>query len=194
MGKDFCHWKLGWLLNNFLRYLSDGGVMLSCAGIFIMVVYITVGVIFRYVLNAPIIFIDELSGYIFVFAVYMSLAYAVRIRAHISVSLFVSWLPERARAWVDMAQSLISLPIVGILLWQSIHFWLSTKHELSSYVLQTPLWIPRLFVWVGLAIFELALIGVVVNKFRTLRGTITTEEYAERSAFGTWEQKLKEGK
>ncbi len=65
------------------------------------VVILFVGVVARYVFNAPIIWTDELASIIFLWLAMLGSAVALRHDHHMRLTFVVSRLPLRARGWAD---------------------------------------------------------------------------------------------
>ena len=181
--------KFSQLMDKSVACLSYCSIMIGCMGILAMVGSITVAVLFRYILNAPILFIDEYSGYILVCIAYMGLGYAARIKAHIVVDYVTSHLPVKVLPWVGLFQYTLALIMIGIMVWQGFDLWLTSivEHQLSRTVMATPLWIPRLFVWVGLTVFALEVLIKIGNQFRIFRGGEVEKEGLGAGAFTDWE-------
>jgi len=74
-------------VESFLGYMV--AVLLSA-----MVVIMFASVIWRYVLNAPIVWADQLSGWIFVWMTYLGIAVGYRRGIHIGVDDLVRKMPE----------------------------------------------------------------------------------------------------
>jgi TRAP-type C4-dicarboxylate transport system permease small subunit len=73
---------------------------LACIGIFAAIFVIMILQIgFRYALNAPLTWTEELARYLYVWACYLGAAVALRRRSHIAITLLADRLPRRlARA------------------------------------------------------------------------------------------------
>lgn len=64
-------------------------------------------VFFRYVLNNPLAWSEELARFLSIWLVYISAAIVLRDDSHMSMDYFVKLLPHKAQAWIDAAGKLI---------------------------------------------------------------------------------------
>jgi TRAP-type C4-dicarboxylate transport system permease small subunit len=62
-----------------------------------VLVSVLVGVARRYLLGAPLVWIDELTGVLFIWAIFWAAAFAVPLREHVAFDLVHNALPERLR-------------------------------------------------------------------------------------------------
>ncbi len=77
------------------------------------IILITVlGVVFRYLLNSPLGWVEEVSLGLFIWAVFMGASSATKRRNHVSIDIVVDELPPKARKVADI----VSLAITNILL------------------------------------------------------------------------------
>ncbi|MEK7271085.1 MAG: TRAP transporter small permease [Planctomycetota bacterium] len=100
------------------------------------------GVFRRYVLNSPVLYVEEYTGYMLVGAAFLGLAYGLKNKIHISIDILVNRLPPKATRWLKVAAIAASLPFTGVLIWSSWRlvretFVLGTK---SISVYRTPLY------------------------------------------------------
>jgi TRAP-type C4-dicarboxylate transport system permease small subunit len=73
-------------------------------------------VIMRRALNAPIIFADEVSGYLLVFITFLGLGYTFKEEGHIQVKIIVQLIPPRSRTSLRLIWYLIGTIYTIILL------------------------------------------------------------------------------
>ena len=156
--------KVGRFLDRFITYLGYIGAAMGCVSILIMVVMISLSVALRYLFSKPFLFVDEFSGYLLVVVVYMGFAYSVD--AHITVDLVAKRLPKKVRAALEVVTLLASLFLIGVFFRFAWAYFLDTmrSHWRAATVYETPLWIPQVFLWVGLIFFGLAIATRVVRK------------------------------
>ena len=74
-------------------------------------------VVFRYFLNSPLVWSDELARYLFVWCALLGWIVAARRRAHLSVGMLAGRLPPRGRAAVHLAGALAGAIFAGVLVW-----------------------------------------------------------------------------
>lgn len=90
--------------------------------IWVMTATITFQIFFRYVLNSPLVWSEELARYLQIWLVIAGTSIVTREGAHPSVAVLVERLPKRWRYCADQCSCLIQLLFWIILLWLSIWF------------------------------------------------------------------------
>jgi TRAP-type mannitol/chloroaromatic compound transport system permease small subunit len=145
---------------NGLAGLGSGLILLA------MVLMIGREAIGRYFFNAPTDWVVELSGFLLVGLVFMGGGYILRENAHLRVDIFYTHFTRRNRAWVDVLGFVLALPFLGLLEWQSaLLAWKAFGYGERSMIMRWPIWLPELFVPLGVA---LLLLQVAVHAVRTL--------------------------
>ncbi|MEC9311158.1 MAG: TRAP transporter small permease [Pseudomonadota bacterium] len=142
---------------------------LSSALILVIFVQIVVAVTYRYVLDRPLQWNDEMLGYLLVVLVMLGAAEALRRGDHIAIDLVASRFgPGLARIQQAVAHLsvLAFAAVAGLSIWDSIAF----ARDFGSYsvgYIEIQTWIPQVPVVVGMALLGLtALLGL----YRTIRG------------------------
>jgi TRAP-type C4-dicarboxylate transport system permease small subunit len=74
---------------------------------------VVVGVARRYLFGAPLIWIDELTSVLFVWAVFWTAALVVPLREHVAFELVVGMLPPDARRAIGVAAALAVAAALG---------------------------------------------------------------------------------
>jgi len=122
-----------------------------CGGLSAILILFTLGftayaITLRYVLDAPLKWSDELTGYLLVAIVMLGAAEAYRQGDHISIDILSSrarpGLARCLRAWADLSV-LAFAAILGWSAWDSIAF----AYDFGSYsagYLEVAMWIPQL--------------------------------------------------
>jgi TRAP-type C4-dicarboxylate transport system permease small subunit len=86
---------------------------------------ILVGVARRYLFGVPLVWIDELSSVLFVWAIFWSAACVVGIREHVSFDLLHQALPPRVAQWLwRVVCALVAIALIAALpkLWNYVTF------------------------------------------------------------------------
>lgn len=116
-----------------------------------LVFFVTVCVVARYLGNAPLEFGEEVSSYLQLGIVFFGLAYAFKAGAHIRVEVLTSRLPIRPRkvvqmCWLMLAELyLLGLTAGGILLC----VYLFQRGVSSATFLHVPLVLPSILIPLG---------------------------------------------
>src|SRR3954471_6846417 len=148
------------------KYLSETALV-------VMLAVIGVDILTRYVFNFSFEIADELGGYMLVVMTFVSLSVCQANGAFHQVELVQARLSARWRALSAAIFDVLSFGFTALLLWQLI------KLERSSYrfgekaptYLETPLWIPRLAMAIGVAALVFSITKTFlahVRRFRAL--------------------------
>lgn len=118
-------------------------------------------VFMRYVLNRPLSWADELTGWGLVALVMFGACEAYRRGDHIAIDLLTAKLPPRiARpqaVWADLGVLTLA-GVIGASAWESIHF----ARDFGAYTsgrLEVPSWIPQVPLLVGAVLLALTALG-----------------------------------
>lgn len=149
-----------------ITFFSSLGFWVSGIAVLLMTLLITVEVVGRRVLNFTTLIADEFSGYLLVVITFMGAAYTLKAAGFTRMELVYNQFKTTGRWVLDFVFNLVSLAFLIIL-----DYWL-WDHIISNYrsgmasisILQTPLYIPKLFMGVGatLLLFQVVLELVVL--------------------------------
>lgn len=99
----------------------------ATAALLVAAVFLAIltGVARRYVFGAPLVWIDELSTVLFVWAIFWAGACVIGVREHVSFDLVHEALPPRAATWIWRAAcAIVAVALLAALpkLWNFIAF------------------------------------------------------------------------
>jgi TRAP-type C4-dicarboxylate transport system permease small subunit len=97
----------------FIRLLLGTGLLLS-------VLLICANAFGRYVLHAPIIWAEEVLGYVLVWVVYLGAVDVTRDGGHLSMDLITQSLTPRWRRPVELLRNLVFLAVCALITYQAI--------------------------------------------------------------------------
>jgi TRAP-type C4-dicarboxylate transport system permease small subunit len=159
------------VLERKINLLEKGCTFIASVAFVVMVIIIAVGTLSRYFLARPLVFVDEYSGYLLVAMGFLAMVSAVKRDLHITVDIVTKAFPEKVRAWLDVGAQSIAILISAVLFWLSLTFCLEnyTINLRASTIMETPLWIPQLFIPLGWLVFILFVAMRVGNKVRSIR-------------------------
>lgn len=137
---------------------------------------ITIYAIFnRYVLNAPLLWADELIGYLLVALVMLGTAEAYRRNDHIAIDLLSSkarGVPALILAVVSDLSVLAFAAVLGLSTWEAVTFAYSFG-SYSSGSIEIETWIPQSPLLAGAALLAVAAVEKLIGRFsRTRSGRI----------------------
>jgi len=148
-------------ISDILNRITEGILIIVLSG---MAVVVFLQVIFRYVLNLPLFWTEELARYCLVWASLLGSAVAVKRGQHIAVTIFMERLPPALRRGLTMMALISVAAILTIILWGGIQLVAITRAQISP-ALRVSMSVPYLAVPVGAA---LMLLHTIVYIFETL--------------------------
>ncbi len=118
-------------------------------------------IVIRFVLNGSTIWQTEAVIYLIISATLVGLPYVQRLRGHVNVDLIPLSLPARARFVLALVTSLLSIAIVGVMVWYGYEYWhfAMARGWTSDTVWAVRLWIPYLSIPVGFGLLLLQLVA-----------------------------------
>lgn len=153
--------------NPFLRVVATLSTLAGwcSAGMIVAAVALTCQMIFiRFVLNGSTVWQTEAVIYLAVAATLIGLPYVQRLRGHVNVDLIPISLPPRPRFFMAIMASVLSIVIVGAMLWYGFEYWYFAwdRGWRSDTVWGVRLWIPYLALPMGFGLLLLQLIADLV--------------------------------
>ena len=110
----------------------------ACVGLFAAIFGIMIlQIAFRYALNAPLVWTEELARYLYIWACYLGAAVALRRGNHIVIALVHERLPGRLRTAVTVGIQGLALGFLGVLLVQGVRLAART-HTVLAVTLPIP--------------------------------------------------------
>jgi TRAP-type C4-dicarboxylate transport system permease small subunit len=112
MGTEGLSKKLG-ILSNLLSYV--GAIVL-----FALMGMTAVDVACRYLFNAPILGVFELTEFMVLIVIFSFLASSQSHKSHVAVDLVIELLPKRLQRFIDLFNHTICLILMGLITWQGV--------------------------------------------------------------------------
>ena len=150
--------------------ITDKMKLIGAALLVIMMLLTCVDVVGR-LFRHPVFGSIELMSFMGALAVAMALPYTHSVKGHIGVEIFINKLPRTLRHLIELATSLLSLILFGIVTWKMFEY--SLKMMASGEVsmnLELPEYGIIAVVAIGFIIFELAIIKGMADTIGELRG------------------------
>ena len=142
---------------------------------------VTEGVLVRKILGISTIWQIEASVYMLIFTVFAGAPFVQKNEHHLNVDLVIIHLSPRTREITLIVVSIISCILAAILAWYAWPMWWESVvgNEHSESLWGPPLWIPYLFLPLGMTLLFLQYIVYIRDKITKLKkGEISKE--AER--------------
>ncbi len=137
-----------------LHYLERCEDRIGIWLVYVLILLTAAQVFFRYVLNHPLGWTEELVRYVFIWSVFWGAAIVMRHREHISVELFHHYLPPGARRVLNIINNVCIVGFLAFVIPTALGFAIYA-YRLKSVATE----IPMFFVYVSLPVGA-ALIGV----------------------------------
>lgn len=102
------------VLDNLIRLATNCFLYIGAVGVVILMLLTVVGVFWRYVLNDPIVGIDDLSVITLIIVAACAVAYGATNQAHVSVSVIKSFFGRSVTRYTDLIMRLASIFVTGL--------------------------------------------------------------------------------
>jgi TRAP-type C4-dicarboxylate transport system permease small subunit len=136
-----------------------GWALAACLGAMTCVVFVSV--LFRYVLNSPLAWTEELASLLFAWLTFVGAYIGSRFRSHIAIDTLVIFLPARAR------QALARVVDVGVLLLLAVFAWQGIRLTITTWSLEFPaMEISRGYLYASLTVGACLMAVAIVQGWR----------------------------
>jgi TRAP-type C4-dicarboxylate transport system permease small subunit len=170
--------KLGKILTGVINGLTYSTGWIAALSLVAAAFIVTEGVIVRKLFGISTIWQIEASVFLLIFVVFTGAPFVQKNEHHLNVDLVVIHLSPRTREITLIVVSIISCILAAILAWYAWPMWWESviNNEHSESLWGPPLWIPYLFLPLGMTLLFLQYIVYIKNKIAALReGEITKE-------------------
>jgi len=152
---------------NGVTWLAELLAKIGLVGLLLIVIH---EVVVRYVFNSPTLHSVELSEYLLVLVVFMSIGWVLKEDRHVAVTFAVDLLPEKVHLVLKTLTSLLTMTFLGILVWKGgkTAFTAYTGNYHSSSLLNFPMWIPYAFIPLGALVLSLQYLVKIGELLRSL--------------------------
>jgi TRAP-type C4-dicarboxylate transport system permease small subunit len=101
-----------------------GWALAACLGVMTCIVFMGVG--FRYVLNSPLAWSEELASMLFAWLTFVGAFVGFRFRSHIAIDTAVIFLPQNVRRFLSWIVDAGVLLLLAIFVWQGFRLAITT--------------------------------------------------------------------
>ena len=138
---------------------------IACHMIMVLLIFLVINVIMRYLVKRPFSFTEEMTGYLLSFIVFIGLGYTMMAGAHVITNVLVRHLSGKTSEILIKVRNLFGI-LFALLL--TISAWeLMIKNYVSKTIdfgaLETPSWIPNIIFVVGSTVFLLEVIVIFIK-------------------------------
>ncbi len=145
-------------LTRWSHRLALGGAVLASILFLMLVGLIMTEIIGRSFFNYSTMLADEYSGYLYLAAVFLGLAYTFEQEGHIRITILTAKVRPAIRRWADIVAGIMATLMLGYALYYSWGFMMES-HEMgmvSEGVSETPLYLTQIPLVIGLGLFVIA--------------------------------------
>ena len=125
--------------NKGLDFLMNFDLLLASAILAILIFLTFLGVVWRYIFNAPFTWLEEVQTSCMVWIVFAAAGAAFRTGNHVAIEMVVDLMPEKMQKVMEWLISVVVVIVVGYLFFQSIGFiQIFLKSGRSTSMLKIP--------------------------------------------------------
>ncbi len=148
-----------------VKVIDGFGYFLLVVATLVMVISILLQVFFRYVMNAPLYWSEEIARYAFVWLVFIGAALASKRGAHIGVDYIVMHLPELPKDLLAIFVNLLVLFFIACVIYMSVGVIQSNMTQLSP-AMRIPMGYIYMAIPIGLGISS---VYIVISLAATIK-------------------------
>lgn len=108
--------------NKAISVLANLDIVVASVILAILIVLTFLGVIWRYIFNAPFTWLEEVQTSCMVWIVFAAAGAAFRSGNHVAIEMIVDMMPAKMQKIMEWIISAVVVIVVGYLFWQSIGF------------------------------------------------------------------------
>ncbi len=151
-----------------LRYFEFCYFIISTTLLVVMMVLVASHVAGRYLLNQPIQGTHEITEFIMVAIVFLSLSHTQAKKAHIKIELFTSFLPLKMTLILEIFVYVLGFTIFALIAWQGYLAFLESWviEEVTLGYLALPLYPAKLTIPLGCAVLCFRFIADIFSVFQ----------------------------
>lgn len=148
--------------------LSLWGAYLSGIFLISLVILVMTEIIGRHFFDTSTMIADEYSGYIYLSAIFLGLAYTFEQNAHIRINILSEKISKKANRKIDIIAGMISILVLAFILYRTLLFTYDSydMDMLSEAVSETPLYLTQIVMPVGILLFILSVLSFIIKKVK----------------------------
>ena len=156
------------IVQKYTEKISFIGFVTSGIAIVFMVLLLITEVLVRTIIGKSTYVAQEFTSYLLLYFAFVSLAYVLKQDRHINIGVVTTRLPDKIQKILTLIVYFSSIPVVVYMIYWTADLTIVTykRMEISETIFETPLFVPKLFMPIGLIIFALQLIVSTVEKIK----------------------------
>lgn len=124
----------------FCDLITEAGKAAIALAMAAIVLVTLAAVWWRYVLNSPISWIEQVSNMLFIWMVFVGAAILYRQKLHIAVDFALAWVPDRLKEAANWAIEGMNLAFILVLFWSSLTLAIDVLPNTTGALDITPAW------------------------------------------------------
>lgn len=154
------------LIQRIINLLSLVGGVVSAICLLVVAVIITYEALMRYLFNSPTIWVKEVSIYLCIAIGFLAAAYTLKNNGHFAITIFVDLLSPAKRRKLRIVTHLMGIIYSSVLLYKGIELVTFSYeiNDVSTSLLEVPLWIPKMLVPVGCSVLTLQFVNKLIEE------------------------------
>lgn len=163
--------EIGKVMEKVMEGIRKVTLEISVAAILIMAVLEIVEIFNRSVLNHSLMIVDEYAGYLMSCMVFMGLCHSYNSGSFVRVEAIYGRFKGQFKKYIDVIYTFIMIVFTAVFGYYSVllNYKSFTKHLVSTGYYMTPLWIPQVFMSIGVICFFIYTIMDLIMKIRNLK-------------------------
>lgn len=153
------------LLDRVTFWTSRAGAGVATCALFLIMATATLDVVSRNMMGRSVPGVIESAEVILVIGVFLGMAYAQRMKAHVSTSIIVELFPAAIGRWLRVIGLVIVIAYIATATWvTSVRAWQSfASGEVRFGLIEIPQWPARAALALGFALLQLELLRDLVH-------------------------------
>ena len=152
-------------IEGIINQCSNTGFLVGAGALVCLTAIIAAGVFARYVLNSPLFFVDEMSGYLLVMVAYWGISYTTHEEGHVKIDMVTRRLPQKIRERFGIITMVLESGIFFLIIYFTIGMFFKLKEigQKAPTVTETPLVIPYGLMIGGFLMAFLMQLAIIVS-------------------------------
>ena len=162
---------MGIIMEKIMKGIRKITLEVSVVAILIMAVLEIVEIFGRSVFNHSLMIVDEYAGYLMSCMVFMGLCHSYYSGSFVRVEAIYSRFKGHFKKYIDIIYTFIMIVFTAVFGYYSIllNYKSFTKHLVSTGYYMTPLWIPQVFMSIGIICFFIYTVMDLIRKIKNIR-------------------------
>jgi C4-dicarboxylate transporter, DctQ subunit len=159
--------KRPFFLNRWIDTSADVGGVIGAVCLLTVSFIVTYEVCMRYLFKSPTTWVAELSVYLCMGIGLLGAAYALKSDSHFTIDIFVDRLKPENRRRIKILTNLMGFAYSCVFVYKGIEMvkFSYDMEDISTGMLETPLWIPQLLIPIGGLLLASQFINKLTGEF-----------------------------